>query len=182
MRNLLCLLLCLPLIGQAQYITAGGVCIGSDMGLTLQQRVWKKVTVEGVFETNLRGDSRLSATVQRHYNIMFKGFNYYLGLGIHRGWEQLAYVDDNLDHPWGASGIVGVELKLGRSLLFSLHYRPGININGGQRFSYHQSGLSVRQVFIKEKRTPLFGGKNKRKRRRNKKDREGGIFSIFKKD
>lgn len=179
MRILLCLLLCWPLMSQAQYITAGGVCIGNNMGLTLQQRVWKKVTVESVFETNLRGDSRFSATLQRHYNIIFKGFNYYFGAGIHRGWEQVAYLNDDIDHAWGASGIVGMELMLGRSLLFSFHYRPGINITGGQQISYHQSGLSIRQVFVKDKRNKLFGGK---KKRRNKRKKDGGIFSIFDKE
>lgn len=180
MRILVIALMCLPLLLRGQYITAGGVCIGNNMGLTLQQRVWPKMTVEGVLETNFRGDSRFSATLQRHHNIIFKGFNYYYGLGLHRGWEAIAYDNPDHDHAWGASGIVGIELMLGRGFVCSYHYRPGLNLSGGERFSYHQSGFSIRRVFIKEQRRGVFGGKKRGRKKRNG-GNGGNLLDIFKK-
>jgi len=143
------------------YITAIGARIGPDWGLTVQQRLTKKLTIEGIAESSYsRDEVMLTGLLERHIPIITRRFNIYGGAGIHKGWStnQREFVDD----PYGLTLIGGAELTIGR---FNIAYdfKPALNIVGGERRFFTNQALSVRFVLIKDN---IFyrGSKKKRKK------------------
>jgi hypothetical protein len=134
-------------VSQAQkYRTAAGIRLGGDQfGATVQQRVAEKSTLEGIA---LVGSREYSGTLlyQRHFPILGKRFNYYLGGGGHVG---------NLkDHGvfTGVDAIVGVEYKInGLPLLLSADVKPALHINHEDWVNL-ATGISIRYVILPEKK------------------------------
>lgn len=132
---------------QAQkYRTAAGIRLGGDeFGATLQQRVFEKTTLEGIA---LVGSREYSGTVlyQRHFPMLGKRFNYYMGGGGHIG---------NLkDHGvfTGLDGIVGVEYKVnGLPFLLSADVKPALHF-GHEDWVNLATGISIRYVILAEKK------------------------------
>jgi len=188
-RLIVCLLCGLSTVGHAQkYRTAAGARFESDrFGLTVQQKLHEKGTLEGIVSL---GSREVSGTVlyEWHFPLLGRRFNYYLGAGGHVG---------NLkDHGafTGADAILGIEYKVnGLPFLLSADLKPAVHINH-EDWVQLSSGISVRYVLVKEKKKKRsiwpFGQKdekgerNRQKGRKGKKDdRQGwpGIFDIFKK-
>jgi hypothetical protein len=110
------------LSGQA-YFTAAGLRFGDGVGLTLQQRITKKSTIEGTLQGRLGEDQvRLTGLYERHFPIITRNFNIYLGAGLYKDWEQDTYLEVMPD-PFGLAFVGGAELTLGR-LNFSVDFRP----------------------------------------------------------
>ncbi|WP_375418767.1 hypothetical protein [uncultured Hymenobacter sp.] len=138
---------------QAQkYRTAAGLRIGKDnTGLTIQQKVLDKVTLEGLA---LAGPREFSGTVlvERHFGILGPSLNYYLGAGGHLGRHQ--------DH--GAIGgldfIVGAEYKIALTpFVLSLDLKPSLELgNGDGDWGRFPSAFSVRYILLKDKREGVF--------------------------
>lgn len=134
------------LAGQS-YNTAGGIRLGTDWGLTLQQRVGKHATVEGIIQKGFwREEATVTLLGEYHFPLIFRRFNFYTGGGLHKGWTTSS--EQLYDDPFGITLIGGVEATVGR-LNISWDFKPAINLEGGERKVYAQSGVSLRYVFWK---------------------------------
>ena len=168
------LLLCSQVWGQ-KYVTAAGVRLGSDWGITLQQRVLKKTTVEGILQSSFKNDNTtVSVLLEQHQPLIGKRLNFYLGGGLHKTWIPQENFEEPVVDPFGLALVAGAEFTLGR-LNFSFDYKPLINLTGDAKAFDSQGGLSMRYVFIKKmkRKNPKIGNSGKkitiRKRRKNEK-------------
>lgn len=180
------LLFALLLISQfaftQSYNTAGGIRLGSDWGLTVQQRVAKRTTIEGILQAGGKSDlTSLTVMAEQHMPIITKRLNIYFGGGLHKGW--LNNNDTDIKNPIGAAFIGGAEFTLGRINL-SWDLKPTLNLSGGERSFYTQSGISVRYVMVKRK-SELFDKKarakrkKKRQKAKDKKDKKPFNWKIW---
>ena len=158
------LFLCsIPFSGWAQkYTTAAGLRLGTDWGISLQQRLMRHTTLELILQNSLqREEVIVTGLLEKHFPILGRRLNFYAGAGLHRGWiggsEELG-----LQNPWGLSLVGGLEFTLGR-INISYDYKPAVNIEGGEQGFYNQSGISLRYVLLKDRKM------KKRKRRKGKK-------------
>ena len=163
-------------INAQAYMTAGGLRAGTDWGLTVQQRLTKNMTIEGIVQSSLQREEVLvTALAERHYALIFRGLNLYTGAGLHKGWlsekqnSELVPLDQK--DPFGLTFIGGAELTLGR-FNFSYDFKPAINVVGGEKKFYTQSGVSVRYVFLTQKD---YKKRQKAKRKQQRKENGGGI-------
>lgn len=164
------------------YFTSGGVRFGTDWGMTVQQRLWKHTTVEGIFQSSLfREELMLTGMLEHHFPLITKRLNVYTGAGFHKGFV----TDDNLDYesPYGLSLVAGVEFTFAR-FVFSYDFKPAFHFSGGENAWYSQTAVSVRYVFIKQnafkkmKRRKERRKKqnDKQKRQRERKKNKAGLF------
>lgn len=141
-------MLCVSLQLAAQsYNTALGLRLGSDWGITAQQRIADHTTIEGILQSSFaRKEVVLSLLAEQHYKIISRRFNIYVGGGLHKGW----LTDDKMEakDPFGISLIGGLEFTMGRINL-SYDFKPAINLIGGESWIYFHQGLSARYVIIK---------------------------------
>ena len=119
------LLLSFPGFSQ-RYGTALGLRFGNSeynrtLGLTLQQRVTDRVTLEGIVQSDFNRNSTFSILAERHRSIISKRFNYYLGGGVAFGREE-SFVKNTttkeIIHTYGNSTF-GVDLIAGIELTVS---------------------------------------------------------------
>jgi hypothetical protein len=166
-------------IGAQSYNTAAGLRLGTDWGLTIQQRVAKKTTIEALLQSSLQREEVLATLMgEQHFPILTRRLNIYYGGGLHKGWinesddQNVAYKD-----PFGLTFIGGLEFSLGR-INVSYDFKPAINLSGGEQKFYTQTGVSVRYILIKRD-TNIFGADKKRKNRRQ---REGIRWKFWERD
>ncbi|WP_019946462.1 hypothetical protein [Hymenobacter aerophilus] len=160
-----------------KYITAAGLRIGGGQyGLSVQQKILPKATLEGLA---LASSRELSATVlaERHFGILGPSLNYYLGAGGHLGHHK----DDGTFG--GFDAIIGAEYKVAFvPLVLSVDFKPTVEINSAD-WARFPTAFSVRYIIIKEKTSFLggiFDGKDKKKSKPKKKDKNkgGGLFDF----
>ncbi|WP_111669723.1 hypothetical protein [Algoriphagus litoralis] len=157
-----------------RYGTAVGIRLGnSDLnrtfGLTVQQRILDRVTLEGILQSDFNRNTTLSFLAERHRPLISKRFNYYYGGGIAFGNEESFVKNEEtklIDHTYGNSTIgidliAGVELTVANAVI-SLDYKPNINLAGRSEFYRGQVGISARTVLVKSK-------EQKRKQRQRQK-------------
>ncbi len=178
MKNnaLISILSILPFFLVAQsYNTALGIRLGTDWGITAQQRVGKLTTIEGIVQSSRqREEAMLTLIGEQHFPLISRRLNVYAGGGLHMGWlnEEITDSGEKYKNPFGLTGIAGAELSLGRFNL-SYDFKPAINISGGRHTIYPQTGISLRYVIVKR---PWLNGndKNKRKRQRERRRKKDG--------
>ena len=150
-------------VNAQRYGTALGLRLGNSdinrtVGLSLQQRVMERVTIEGILQTDFSRNSTLSVLAQKHHPIISKRFNYYYGAGLSFGNEE-SFVKNpstkEIIHTYGNATtgvdlIAGIEMTLANAVI-SLDYKPNINFVGREEFYRGQVGLSVRTVLVKSK-------------------------------
>ena len=128
-----------------KYITAAGVRLGGgNYGLTVQQLVARRVTIEGL--AGLR-EREYSGTVlaEYHFGILGPSLNYYFGAGGHLGHNKDTGGFRGLD------GLVGVEYKVAfLPLALSFDFKPSLEF-GGDDYARFPTAFSIRYVFIKRK-------------------------------
>lgn len=165
-------------VNAQRYGTALGLRLGNSdinrtVGLSLQQRVMERVTIEGILQTDFSRNTTLSVLAQKHHPIISKRFNYYYGGGLSFGNEE-SFVKNpatkEIIHTYGNATtgvdlIAGVEMTLANAVI-SLDYKPNINLVGREEFYRGQVGLSVRTVLVKSKE------QKKKQRQRQKAKRE----------
>ncbi len=165
------------------YTTAGGIRLGTEWGLTLQQRIAKRVTIEGILQKGITKDEFVvTALAERHYPLISKRLNFYTGAGLHKGWktnDELSY-----ENPFGITGIAGLEFTIGR-LNLSYDFKPSLNISGGESPFYLHTGISLRYVLVKQKvfNNITKGNKKKKKQRqkaKRKKNNNSKDWQIWK--
>lgn len=170
------------LAGQS-YNTSFGMRLGTDWGLTVKQRVAKKVTLEGILQSSLqREEALVTLLAEQHLPFLTRRVNAYAGGGLHKGWGSGQGVEDYRD-PFGISVIGGIELTLARINL-SYDIKPAINLVGGERTVYTQTAVSIR--YVVDKRPWLVDKKKQRKRKREREKRrrkgEGFNWRFWEKD
>lgn len=165
-----------PAARAQKYRTAAGVRLGTgNYGLTVQQKIFEKTTLEGL---GLVRSREVSATLlaERHFGILGPSLNYYLGAGGHVG----THKDD------GAFGgfdvIVGLEYKLPITrLVLSADFKPSVEFGSGD-WARFPTAISVRYILIKEKKTgflhDVFGGNKDRKKTKEKSSNRRGLFDF----
>jgi hypothetical protein len=166
-------LIILPKAYSQSYGTALGLRFGNSdlnrtLGLTLQQRLKKGLTVEGIIQSDFSRNTTASILAERHIPIISKRFNFYYGAGLSVGSEE-SFVKNKatkeIIHTYGNSTagvdfIGGVEITLAGATV-SLDYKPNINLSGREEFYRGQVGISARTVLVK--------GKEQKKRQRQRK-------------
>jgi hypothetical protein len=129
------------------YGTAAGVRIGDGIGLTVQQQIGEKATLEMIAESAFKSkDVTFSAIYEQHANIIpfVRMLNVYYGGGPH---FKSVSANSTEKNGYGVTAIVGAELKLG-NFLFSVDFKPLMNVSGGTGFFETQKGFSVRYVLL----------------------------------
>ena len=134
------------------YGTAIGARFGNGWGLTMQNQVALKTTVEVILQSGFtQQDVTLSVIGERHTNILTRGLNIYTGAGLYYTWlETRENVIKQPTNPWGIAPIGGVELSLGK-FNFSADFKPLLRVGGGENASdikrlQWQTGISVRYI------------------------------------
>lgn len=169
------------------YFTAAGVRVGDGFGVTVQQRVAKKITVEGIIKnTPSRDEFSVTVLGQRHVALLTRRLNFYTGIGLHKGFlnnQANQEPGNEFKAPFGITGIGGLELTLGKFNL-SYDFKPALNLSGGTQTFYPETALSLRYVIVGNKVFKDMAKKKKKKRkakeRARKKKNGEGIYGIFK--
>jgi hypothetical protein len=145
---LLLLLVSQPAAAQ-KYNTALGARLGSgNYGITLQQRVASRVTIEGI--AGLR-EREYSGTVlaQYHFGILGPSLNYYFGAGGHLGHNKDTGGFSGLD------ALVGVEYKVAfLPVVVSFDFKPSLEF-GNDDYARFPTAFSIRYVLFKRKSSLL---------------------------
>ncbi|WP_157887133.1 hypothetical protein [Hymenobacter sp. PAMC 26628] len=127
-----------------KYRTAAGLRLGSPYGITVQQAVAPRVTLEGIVGLASR---EVTGTVlgEYHFGILGRSLNYYLGAGGHLG--------NNKDTGrfGGFDAVVGIEYKIAfLPLVLSYDFKPSVEINSSD-WARFPTALSVRYVLFKQR-------------------------------
>ncbi|HPB06269.1 MAG TPA: hypothetical protein PKV50_06600 [Prolixibacteraceae bacterium] len=188
------------------YITTAGIRLGNNdqirtAGITLQQRILKKGTLEAIAQSNFKDNTTIHLLGEYHQNIISRKFNFYMGAGLSGGWEKYS-LKGNTEPTTGktqvktigADLIAGVELTMLRWNI-SLDYKPNFNIYGRESWYQSQVGVSVRAVLwnesdLKKRQKEKARAKKKKEKEQAKKEREESgksgaenfLHSIFGKD
>ena len=150
------------------YNTAAGIRISDGIGLTVQQRITNKLTIEGVAFTNVINTHYVAALGEYHGKLIRKGFNWYVGAGLHSG------IEKDETNPKGMLFVAGLEMKIKR-IVISADVMPRINFVGGSQPFEFTPGFSARYILIERPKEKIFDRKGK-KGKDDKKDK-GGIFN-----
>lgn len=157
--------------------TAAGLRLGTNYGISVQQKITNDLTVEGVAHYDFRKKADFSLVGKQYKKLLIKNLTYFYGAGLHKGWIKDYYINDEGNRvdfedskdPVGITGTAGVEVTLGK-INVSFDYRPKINISGGAGLLDHNTALSVRYVLIKDSKKGVLGGiKGKNKGKSNSK-------------
>jgi len=153
---------------QAQgYDGAFGLRLGTEWGLTYQQRIAKHTTLEGIIQSSFRqNETTITLLGEQHYPILMRNLNVYLGGGLHKGWVTNKNESDYKD-PFGLTLIGGAELALGKFNV-SWDFKPSINVVGGDSPVYAHTGISLRYVIDKR---PLINRETDPEKRERQKER-----------
>ena len=133
-----------------KYRTAAGLrSDGTTYGLTIQQLILPRTTLEGL---GMVAPRERSATLlaERHFGILGPSLNYYFGAGGHIG----NHKDDGTF--WGFDGLVGAEYKIAFiPFVISIDFKPTIEY-GSADWNRFPTAFSVRYIFVKKKKTGIF--------------------------
>jgi len=154
------------------YRTSAGLRFNSDkaLGITIQQKLYDNYTLEGMLLSNTNNGSISTALLlEQHQKFLFKNFNIYFGVGLHKTWLDKDEIKEDEKGGSGPAGIVGIEASLGRFNI-SWDVQPNANVWGGDRFFDMNSGFSIRYIIVKKKKKKInwkfwekWGGKKKKK-------------------
>lgn len=165
-----------------KYGTAVGIRTGNNnysrtFGISAQQRIFKHLTIEGIIQSDFDRNTTAHLLLESHNPIISRRFNIYYGAGVSKGWEESFVKDKETNqilHTYGNSTsgidiIGGVELTLA-NMVFSLDYKPNINLVGREEFYRGQVGISARMVLVKSKEQDKKRRKKARAKRRQNRD------------
>ena len=160
------------------YRTAAGLRLGTGKGsgiaLSVQQRVGKYSTIEGIYQPNINdSESALDLIYERHHKIIFKRFNIYTGGGLHKDWRPDNHENIDKAH-FGMVGIMGGEITF-KKLNVSWDYKPSYSVVGGPAHFSHDSAITLRVILVKQKKRKIkwkFWEKDKSRKERRQEKRE----------
>lgn len=155
--------------GYAQnYNTAVGIRISDGIGVTVQQRILDKLTIEGVAFTNVTSKHYIAAIGEYHGKLIRKGFNWYVGAGLHSG------IEKDETNPKGMIFVAGLEMKI-KNIVISADVMPRVNFTGGSKTFEFTPGFSARYILIKRPKEKIFDRKGKKDKKGD--NDKGGIFN-----
>ncbi|PHN05861.1 hypothetical protein CRP01_15450 [Flavilitoribacter nigricans DSM 23189 = NBRC 102662] len=162
------------------YDFTGGVRLGTDWGITSQVRLAKKTTAELILQSSLKREEVLvTALAEQHSPIISRRFNFYAGGGLHKGWNSASNEVEPIKDPFGVTLIAGAEFTLAR-LNISWDFKPAINLVGGEKKIYTQTGISLRYVIFKKNHFEKARKKRQRvKRREERRENRDGFNWRF---
>ena len=133
-----------------KYLTAAGLRSGGgNYGVTVQQRVLPRTTLEGLALLAPRERSA-ALLAERHFGILGPSLNYYFGAGAHVGQHR----DDG--RFWGFDGVVGVEYKVAfLPVVLSFDFKPTVEY-GSADWNRFPTAFSVRYVLFRARREGVF--------------------------
>lgn len=168
--------------GQSYDLTAG-MRLGTDWGISSQLRVAKKTTAEFIVQSSLqREEVIITALAEQHSPLLSRRFNFYAGGGVHKGWSSASDETQAIEDPFGLTLIAGAEMTLFR-LNISWDFKPAINIVGGEKKVYTQTGVSLRYVMVKKNQFKKNRKRKQRQRRRQERreNRQGFNWKFWQK-
>jgi hypothetical protein len=137
------------------YNTSLGLRAGTDIGISVVQRVAKRVTLEGLYRDAVLDDNRnIDLIVKRHSNMITRRLNIYTGIGF----GHLAKLDDDrvvVDRAFTVPMIVGAEVVF-TNLHIGFDIQPSLVLGevSGRRV-IPSTALSVRYIIVKRKNKKL---------------------------
>ncbi|MBK8045091.1 MAG: hypothetical protein KBG02_08195 [Haliscomenobacter sp.] len=151
------------------YNTAAGIRLGTDWGLTVRQRVYENITGELILQSSLqREETAITLMGVVHQPLVVRNLNLYVGGGVHKGWTSEAVGTEKLKDPFGIDVMAGVEITISKVNL-SWDFKPAINISGGEKTFYSQTGISLRYVLWKREKYEWEKNSNRRKKKNSRK-------------
>lgn len=134
-----------PPAAAQKYITAAGLRLGGgSYGLTVQQLVARRVTIEGIAGLSERAYSG-TVLAEYHFGILGPSLNYYVGAGGHLGHQK------ETGSFRGFDAVVGIEYKVAfLPLALSFDFKPSVEFNGDD-YARFPTAFSIRYVLIKRK-------------------------------
>ncbi len=148
------------------YVNALGLQGGNnDIGITLQQRIFEKSSLEALlsFSTN-HGD--LALMYQFHEPLLTKGLNFYVGAGPHLGLAGSKFKTVY----GGLTGIVGLEMRIPvMPLIFAASLRPQFHLNRPEKNYHINTAISVRYIITRNRDL-------RKKRRKKKREKKGSKY------
>jgi len=139
-------------ISEAQvYIRSAGVRMDANsVGLSMVQRIFKPVTVEGIVEFRQR-DFGLALVPRVHSKIIGRRLNAFIGFGAQTGFVKVD--DQKLQGYWGIGGMFGLEYKFNLlPIHISYDFRPLIQLDGHPDLFGFQSSFAIRIVKKSERK------------------------------
>ncbi len=137
-----------------KYKTAAGVRFDKGFNLTVQQYIKNGWTAEGILHTPLLNDDLgVTLLAEKHHKILFRGTNFYTGVGGHYYWNANANREADViqKNVVGITGIAGLEVTLGRINL-AVDWKPELHLAGDQVHPFDWNGASISARYIIEKR------------------------------
>jgi hypothetical protein len=137
-----------------KYKTAAGVRFDKGFNLTVQQYINNGWTAEGILHTPLLNDDLgVTLLAEKHHKILFRGTNFYTGVGGHYYWNANANREADViqKNVVGITGIAGLEVTLGRINL-AVDWKPELHLAGDQVHPFDWNGASISARYIIEKR------------------------------
>lgn len=132
-------------VAAQKYTTAAGLRLGGgSYGVTVQQLVGTRTTLEGIAGL---GEREYSGTVlaEQHFGILGPSLNYYFGAGGHLGHHK------DTGNFGGFDALVGVEYKVAfLPVVLSFDFKPTLELNSDD-YARFPTAFSIRYVFIKRK-------------------------------
>jgi len=157
---IICLLSC-QVIAQ-KYSTAVGLRFGNGQyGITAKQRIFRSLAAEGIVHV---GSQEIVGTLllQKHFPILGRGFNMYLGGGAHIGGLK------DFGPIMGVDAMIGVEMKVPLlPLVASVDFKPAYHVLHEEWFDLN-TAVSVRYIVGKDKKKQRQRARQKRKRKRER--------------
>ena len=134
------------------YNTAIGLRIGEDYGATIQQRLTKKVTLQGIYYGGFTNeDVHADLLVQRHFPIFTRRTNIFIGAGVGSHWLYNESDETFGQQRYTIPAIVGFEMSFKR-LNLSADITPHFVFNDKKPSSFNRiAALSLRYILIKKK-------------------------------
>ena len=130
------------------YVTAMGLRMGSNFGVTLQQKIVGHLTAEGIVTSSpVSNQTTGTLLVEMHNPLISKRFNFYIGGGLHNRWLQ--DIEGQKLVRRGVTAVAGAEMTLGRINL-GWDYKPVFHLNTDTQPFESETAISLRYVFIKK--------------------------------
>ncbi|WP_296702932.1 hypothetical protein [Algoriphagus sp.] len=175
--------------GNAVGVRLGNNNLSRQFGITFQQRILDRTSLEGILQTDFARNTNLSLLLEKHKPIISKRFNYYLGAGVSFGNEESFMkneVDKEIIQTYGNStmgieAIGGLEFTIANTVL-SVDYKPNFNLSGREEFYRGQVGFSARTILTKSKEQKKKQRQRQKAKKRNETEPFGEkVKSIFSK-
>ena len=170
MKNILfsiCFFFISSAIYSQSYFTSAGVRVGDGVGISVKQRMLKKVTIEGIIHSN-RDFTNLVGLVEFHQPVLTRYFNLYGGAGLHSSFANSGSESGG----FGLDFVAGLECNISK-LNLSLDYMPRINLTGGGNFIQGGAALSIRYIIISDR---VFKERQKAKQKAKRKEKRREFF------